>query len=106
MSNTVVVKDDYGYALTFSLFMSDNVTPVNLTGASVKFQAADYRDPSKIKINGSCVTATAGVCFYTVTVSDFDTAGQYVGKLIISFVATDKVVTARNINITCTDGLI
>ena len=80
-----IVQDDTRPPLEFSL--TQDGSPVDLTGCTVKFYMKDATSGS-VKISGSACTitdATKGKCKYLWSGSDTNTAGSYVGEVEVTF---------------------
>lgn len=79
-----VVQSDTGYDLGFTLQDSDGVA-VNITGATILFNAQKQNDPS-LRFSGgmSIVSAVAGNCKYAVQSTDFVEAGKYIAEIQVT----------------------
>lgn len=80
-----IVQDDTRPPLEFNL--TQDGSPVDLTGCTVKFYMKDATSGS-VKISGStCVItdATKGKCRYNWIASDTNTVGTYLGEVEVTF---------------------
>lgn len=69
--------------LTFTI--QRNGTAVDLSGTATADFMMKLADTSVYKINSSCTNLTStGTCQYTVGSSDFDTIGDYIGRVEIT----------------------
>ena len=80
-----IVQNDTLPPLEFNL--TQDGSPVNLTGCTVKFYMKDATSGS-VKINGTTCTitdATKGKCKYLWYGSDTNTVGTYLGEVEVTF---------------------
>ena len=86
MTKEITVGDKL-YDLTATLYQADGVTPVNLTGATVKFQVTEKRQAQTVlKVDGVCVVTglpTAGTVSYTVQAGNFDVIDEFWAKFVV-----------------------
>jgi len=102
---TTVVRNDTSFDLQFTA-KNQAGAALNLTNASeIKFKMALPR-VAACKIIDTCdvTTPESGICTYTVSSSDFDTAGLYEAELQITY--TDgKIMTCKMDNFHVIDDL-
>ena len=99
MARLELVRNDYGYPLTFTIKDSQE-NLVDLTNATVTLK---IKKPGQtgLTIDAECTVdpdPTTGVCTYIVQDEVFDTVGRYVGELEIEWTG-GKVMTATDLNI-------
>ena len=90
-------KDDYGMDLEITVTESDGTTVVDLTDSTILFKLARHRATTD-KVSSACeiVTATSGICKYTVLEGDTDTAGVYKSKVLVTWTSpSTKVLSGR-----------
>ena len=92
MASIKIVQNDTKPYLEFEI--TQDGSPVDLTGATVKFYMKDSTTGS-VKINGAACTiidAVKGKCRYSWTGSDTNTVATYLGEVEVTF-ADGKIQT-------------
>ncbi len=104
MARLELVRNDYGYALTFTIKDAQD-TVVDLTNATVKFKVKAYGATDLI-IDADCLipNPTTGVVTYTVKQADFTTTKRYKGELQVTWTG-GKVMTASDLAIDIVEDL-
>lgn len=77
-------------------------TPIDLTGATVKFQMSTAAGSNKVNASATVVSAVAGTVQYDWIALDTDTAGDYVGCWEITFASTKKLTCPNGSNYSIT----
>ena len=105
MKTATVITGDNGFNINFTIYESDKTTPINLTDATVILRMVDRVDNSTLLFSGTCTISNSlqGSCYYTVSLTDFDSIGIYQGKLQISY-PSGQFITARKINVNVING--
>jgi hypothetical protein len=104
MARLELVRNDYGYALTFTIKdAQDNV--VDLTNSTVKFKVKAY-GASSLLIDANCTITDAvnGVVTYTVQQTDFTITKRYKGELQVTWTG-GRVMTASDLAIDIVEDL-
>ena len=97
MTSLEFIKGDYGFNITLTLTDASG-TAVDLSdGASeavIKFKMA-LLGASVLTVDGAGVVSDAsnGVCYYTVAITNFDTAGIYNAEVEATWSSTARVQT-------------
>lgn len=88
------IQGDFGFPINFVIYNPDG-TVLNLTGATITFQMRGIT-ATTLKINSACtiVDAINGKCKYTVLTTDFNTAGQYFARLVVTFTSPSSQQTS------------
>ncbi len=77
-------------------------TPIDLTGATVKFQMNSAAGTNKINSSATVVSAVAGTVQYDWGATDTDTVGDYVACWEITFSSTKKLTCPNGSNYSIT----
>lgn len=93
-----VTTTNKGYDLEFTL-LDDDENVVNLTGCTVNFLARKVSDT--YSLGGACtlVSPTLGTCKYTTLLTDFPSAGQYLGEITVTFPGGGKILSWEEFDI-------
>lgn len=88
------VRGDRGFDLTFQIFNADG-TVADITGSTIKFKVRGLT-ATILKIDAACTITDGpnGKCKYTVLAADFDTEGDFLAELEVTYSAS-KIVTAQ-----------
>jgi len=80
-----VATDDYGYSIPF-VVQDSTATAFDITDYTVTLKVWAPSDPTTYIIDETCTqdTPASGTCHYTTADGDFDTAGTYLGKLLLT----------------------
>ena len=90
-------KGDYGFNITFTLTDASG-TAVDLSDgageAVIKFKMA-LLGATSLTVDGSCTVSDAsnGICYYTVAITNFDTAGIYNAEVEATWSGTARIQT-------------
>lgn len=92
-----VVQGDADYQLKFTLTDASGAV-VNLTGATLSFNAQSIADPSA-SIAGAMaiVSAVAGTCYYQVAATDFAQPGNWNAQIVALYSGTGEQITFPDI---------
>lgn len=92
-----VVQGDADYFLNFTLTDAAGVV-VNLTGATLTFNAQSVADPSASFAGSmSVVSAAAGTCYYQVQGTDFAQPGNWNAQIVALYSGTGEKITFADI---------
>ena len=100
-----IVQDDTRPPLEFNL--TQDGSPVDLTGCTVKFYMKDATSGS-VKINGvncTIMDAKKGKCRYSWTSSDTNTVGTYLGEVEVTFPDTRIQTGYKQLSIIVRDDI-
>lgn len=94
-----VVCGDKNYDLNFTLTDAQSVA-VNLTGATLTFEAQLLSDPA-VQFAGAMtvVTPLTGSCKYTVQATNFSVPGQYNCQIVATFAGPSEQITFPDIRV-------
>jgi len=104
MAVNKIIRNDYGFVMTFTITDSDDAV-VDLTGNTAIYFKMALPGATTCKVKGTCVSAspTTGVATYTVQSGDFDTIGIYNQEIEIQYAL--KVITASGEQISVVEDL-
>lgn len=92
-----VVQGDKDYLLNFTLTDAAGVV-VNLTGATLTFNAQSVADPSaSFSGNMGVTSAVAGTCYYQVQDTDFAVPGNWNAQIVALYTGTGEKITFPDI---------
>lgn len=93
-----VVQNDYGYDLSFSLEDSSGA-PLDISGATLEFKAQTTGDyVVKFQNPMTVVSASQGLCKYTVLATDFVVPGAWAAQIVVTYL-TGEVLTFTGITV-------
>ncbi len=87
MADVTIYKGNFGENIAWALFISDGVTPFNLTGYTVTVKVWSPLNPSNPVVSAAAVKNTPntlGTVYYVTTAADFPQVGNY----LAAFTAT------------------
>lgn len=88
------VEGDTGPVLNGLIVQTGTTTPVNLTGATVKFQMRKDNDRRyQVDAAGTIVNPTAGTVSYTWGANDLANPGEYLAQWEVTFASGVKQTT-------------
>ncbi|CAB4176084.1 Domain of unknown function DUF2479 [uncultured Caudovirales phage] len=94
--NTWYVKRNDTYGNVTEQLLDENLAPVNITGASVKFSMRTRTGSvAKVSSAATIVTAATGIVKYQWVTGDTDTAGDYRAEWQVTF-SSGKIQTYPN----------
>ena len=82
MREIIIPKGDYGWDIPFTITNADG-TPKVLTDYTIKLKVWAAEDSGSLLIDTACDIddANAGTCHYTILITNFTTAGDFLGEL-------------------------
>jgi len=85
MNSLTVATGDYGYTMPF-IVQDSTGTAINIATYTVTLKVWLPATPAVFAINETCTqdTPASGTCHYDIVTGDLDTAGVYLGKLVLT----------------------
>ena len=104
MTVNKIIRNDYGFTMTFTITDSDG-TAVDLTSVTDVYFKMALPGASACKVKGSCTVtdATGGICTYTPVSTDFDTNGVYNQEVELQFAT--RIITASGEQLSVVEDL-